>query len=328
MGISTSVKNPDTTIFKSTSIDGIAATSDRDSQGEILDLEGADISQVVPKGYWNDNHNSTMSGTLGKITFAKKIMKESDIGSPREREYWERVKRPFLYAKGYLFDGGNHANANAVAAIMREFNKNGTPLEIQMSVEGKVIRRDNRDPSILRESMIRNIALTLVPANSNTGAKILSEDAKTAILNKCKEAGADMGYANSLMKSLEAEVHPLQHRFIEVNDSSKDPYNRVFQNVQEIRKRIDLVKMLSAGYGTTGQPSARVSGAVLTGEKAGKKLTSTTFEAKDWMKEKKQKILKTLIRKTKEQNLNMSYDDIVEKTLSVFYNKFYKKENK
>ena len=325
MGISTSV-NKSTVISKSTVIDGIAATEDRDSQGEILDLRGANIDEIVTKGVWNDNHSTGFNNCLGKITFAKKIFKESDIGSPRERELWNQVDhKPYLYVKGYLFDGEKHANANAVGAILREFSKNGSPLSVRMSVEGKVIKRDSHDQSILRESMIRNVALTLVPANSNTSAHILSEDAKTAILDKCKRDGGDVGYASNLMKSLEGEVQPLQRRFIEVNDS-KNPYDKVFQNIREINKRVRLIKMLSVGNGAGGPPSTRVGGAALIEEKASKHLTSTTVEPKDWDKRKKQDVLKTLIRKTKEQNLDMSYDDIVEKTLSVFHKKFYKGE--
>jgi len=86
--------------------------------------------------------------------------------------------------------------------------------------------------------------------------------------------------------------------------------------------------MLSAGYGTAGAPASKVGGAALVGEKAGNKLTSTTFRGGNVGKGKRQKVLKSLIRKVKEQNLSMSYNDIVEKTLVVFYNKFYKKENK
>jgi hypothetical protein len=311
-------------LTKSTAIDGIASVETRDSQGEVLALDGADISQMTKRGYFNDNHQTGFANTLGRITFAKKIFKENDIGSPREREYWNKVKKPFLYVKGFLFDEEDHPNAKAVASIMREFQKMGTPLDVQMSVEGKVLNRGQ--DGLIKESMIRNVALTLVPANSSTGAQILSEDARQAILHKCKADGANVEYADTLMKSLSVEALPLQRKFIEVKDDAQDPYGRVFKNVQEIQKRIKMVKMLSVGYGTAGAPASRVDGATLVGEKTGKKLTSNTFSGKDVGKEKRQRVLKSLIRKVKEQNLKMSYNDIVEKALEVFYNKFYKKE--
>lgn len=87
-------------LIKATVIDGIAATEDRDSQNEILSLSGADISQMLKRGYFNDNHGTGFANTLGRITEAKKIFSKEDAGDTRQKTYWDKVRRPFLYVKG------------------------------------------------------------------------------------------------------------------------------------------------------------------------------------------------------------------------------------
>lgn len=302
-------------LIKATVIDGIAATEDRDSQNEILSLSGADISQMLKRGYFNDNHGTGFANTLGRITEAKKIFSKEDAGDARQKTYWDKVRRPFLYVKGYLFDEAEHPNAKAVAAIMKEFKKMGTPLDVQMSVEGKVINRG--DNGLLKESMIRNVALTLVPANNNTGAQVVSEEARKAIFASCHENGASAEFADSLMKSLSAGVVATAPRFIEVVES--DPYTKVFENVKEIRKRVGMLKALTAGNGSAGNPSSRTGGAALMNTKSGKSLKTATF-GKNALKVTRQMVLKTLIRKAKAKNPTVSYKELVKTTLKVFHN--------
>lgn len=309
-------------LIKATVIDGIAATEDRDSQNEVLSLRGADVNQMTDKGYFNDNHGTGFANTLGRITVAKKVFDQKDANDERMKMYWDRVKRPFLYVKGYLFDEAEHPNAKAVAAIMREFKKMGTPLDVQMSVEGKVVSRGEN--GLLSESQIRNVALTLVPANHNTGAQIVSEDAKKAILAHCQEIGANVNYADSLMKSLSVCTGTAVSLpgFIEIVD--EDPYMKVFDNVKEIKSRVKMLKALMAGYGSAGAPASRVDGAALMSGKKGA-LKSVTVELSA-TKRKRQEVLKTLIRKAKGKNPATPYGKLVKAVLKVFHTKLNKGE--
>jgi len=304
-------------LAKATVIDGIAATEDRDSQNEILMLDGADIADMTKRGYFNDNHGSGFVNTLGRITGAKKIFKEADATDDRQKAYWKQVKRPFLYVKGYLFDEEDHPNAKAVAAIMREFHKMGTPLDVQMSVEGKVKDRDRLDPTILKESAIRNVALTLVPANSNTGSQIIDQVKKT-VFTKCNEFGASQEFANSLMKSMETgTVQP--NRWIDESPS----WDRLEKKVKKLN---GMVKMLGAGYGASGAPSGRVDGAALSEESADKKPKATTYE-EDPARKKRKEVLKSLIKKVKENYPDLSYEQVVELSLDIFTKKMKGESN-
>lgn len=301
---------------KATVIDGIAATEDRDSQNEILSLEGADVSEMVQRGYLNDNHGQGFANILGRIVEAKKIFKEADAKSERERAYWDRVKRPFLYVKGYLFDDADHPNAKAVASIMKEFKKMGTPLDVQMSVEGRVKERGPN--GLLKESMIRNVALTLVPANKNTGAQVVDEEVKKAILARCKSVGANVGYADNLMKGLQLTTFAIAPGFIEIVEK-QDPYSKVLENIAKIQEKVSMLKALTVGYGAAGSPTSRTDGSALTTEKA-QKLSSTT-PGKGGIKKKKEYILKSLIKKIKTNYPSMKYEEIVDNALKVFNNK-------
>jgi len=195
-------------LVKATVIDGIAATEDRDSQGEILKLSGADISQMTTKGYFNDNHGTGFLNTLGRITEAKKIFKQDDCETDRQKMFWQQKKRPFLYVKGYLFDDADHPNAKAVGAIMKEFQKMGTPLDVKYSVEGKVLDRASYDRSVLAQSMVRNVALTLVPANGETAAAVAGRINKSMDMIKSERGGAVAACVERMVKSIAAGVQP------------------------------------------------------------------------------------------------------------------------
>jgi hypothetical protein len=141
----------------------------RDIQGEVLDVEGADISELERgNGFLNDNHAVGFFNRLGRITSAKKIFKEQDCDNDRQRYYWNQVKAPYIFAAGYLYDNEEHANAKACAAILRNIHKTDCPLQLKASVEGSVIQRGIKDSTILQRTKIMGAALTFTPANRNT----------------------------------------------------------------------------------------------------------------------------------------------------------------
>ena len=158
-------------------IDCIAGSQLRDTQGEMLSVEGADISELeAGKGRWNDNHGKGFFNSIGRITSAKKILKADDCDDDRQRHYWDKVKVPFIYAKGYLYDDEDHPNARAAAAILRNLHKHDVPLQLKASVEGGVISRGVADSSLLARTKIHSVALTFTPANNNTLVEPISLD--------------------------------------------------------------------------------------------------------------------------------------------------------
>lgn len=164
---------------KNTKIDGIAACQAIDSSGEILDIEKLDISSLgAEDSVFNYEHKSkdNPSQVVGKVTFAKKIMKKSDCSNDRQRYWWNKVKVPFIYAKGELFDAEGHRGAEEVAAIFRYKNKNkGKKARSLMgwSIEGGTM---DRDGIMLGHSLARDIAITVKPCNKTCHAEIIEDE--------------------------------------------------------------------------------------------------------------------------------------------------------
>lgn len=191
---------------RSLEIDMCAGSQLRDTQGEMLNVEGADISELENgKGRINDNHGKGFFNCLGKVTSAKKIFKAEDCSDDRQRYYWEKVKSPYVYVKAVLFNDEDHPNAKAAAAILRNIHKTDCPLKIKASVEGGVIARGISDPALLARTKIHSVALTFVPANQATLVEPLN-------LEKSEGNGeADMILIKSVLHLAETNVPSFRH---------------------------------------------------------------------------------------------------------------------
>lgn len=156
-------------------IDMIAGSQLRDTQGEMLSVEGADITDLkLGKGRFNDNHGKGFFNSIGRITDADKIFSEEDCKNDRHKYYWQKVKAPFIYVRGYLYDDEDHMNAKAAAAILRNVHKSDCPLKLKASVEGGVISRGIKDQTLLARTKIHSVAITFTPANNATLVEPLS----------------------------------------------------------------------------------------------------------------------------------------------------------
>ncbi|NDD54108.1 hypothetical protein EBZ39_09560, partial [bacterium] len=160
-------------------LDGVFGSEAIDSSGEILDIEGADISDLEEgKGVFNwehrgeDSDGASPNDVVGKIIYAKKIFKESDCENDREKGYWNQVKMPFIYGVGRLYDAAGHPGAVALAAQIRDHHANGEPILARFSVEGSTLeKKDNR----LLRSVIRRVAITLKPCNKTAHSGLLAD---------------------------------------------------------------------------------------------------------------------------------------------------------
>lgn len=215
---------------KSLKIDMIAGSQLRDTQGEMLSVEGADISELLAgRGRINDNHGKGFFNAIGKVTTAKKIFKRDDCDSPRHEYYWDKVKAPYIYVEAELFDDEDHPNARAAAAILRNIHKTDTPLQLKASVEGGVLARGISDNSLLARTKIHSVALTFTPANNNTLVEPIS-------MNKSQyDETADMQLIKSVIHLAETNVPSFRH--IARDASATKVQNNLF-------KLVDLMKEL------------------------------------------------------------------------------------
>jgi len=222
--------------------DCIAGSQIRDTQGEMLDVAGADISHLEQGlGIWNDNHGLGFFNTLGKITSAKKIMKAEDCENERHTYYWEKIKAPYIYARGQMFDDDDHPNAKAAAAILRNIHNSDCPLKLKASVEGGVLARGIGDPRLLARTKITKVALTFTPANNATLVEPLS-------LDKSDTWVQDAILIKSVMHLAKTDVPSFRH--ITRRASAEKIVNN-FDKIREIAKEAGLKTQLPH-YSTDG----------------------------------------------------------------------------
>ena len=268
-------------------IDMCSSSQLRDTQGEMLNIEGADITELeLGKGRLNDNHGKGFFNCLGKVTAAKKIFKAEDCEDDRQRYYWEKVKSPYIYVKGELFDDEDHPNAKAAAAILRNIHKTDCPLKVKASVEGGVVARGISDPALLARTKIHSVALTFVPANQATLVEPLNLDKSEVDIE------ANMTLIKTVMHLAETQVPSFRHivrdataERIENNVNkimaalgTEDALNlkkallqdalegRIANNIEKIYQLVktnSMEKALMAGYGT---PTSMTGGSVLQSE--------------------------------------------------------------
>lgn len=144
-------------------IDGIAGNGAVDSSGEILNVEGADITELLEgKGMLNWEHSAKADDMVGKIVYAKKIMEPSDCTTERQKMYFEKSRGPFIYIVGELFDEEENPGAIAIASMVRYAKNKKESLLVGYSVEGSTLERDD---NILNRSVIRRVSITLRPCN-------------------------------------------------------------------------------------------------------------------------------------------------------------------
>lgn len=187
-------------------IDMIAGSQLRDTQGEMLSIEGADISELqAGRGRLNDNHGKGFFNAIGRITGAKKIFSKDDCENERQEYYWNKVKAPYIYVKGYLYDDEDHPNARAASAIIRNIHKADTPLMMKASVEGGVQARGISDPTLLARTKIHSVALTFTPANNNTLVE------PTSLTKHEYDEEADMLLIKSVVHLAETNVPSFRH---------------------------------------------------------------------------------------------------------------------
>jgi len=206
-------------------IDMCAGSELKDTQGETLSVEGADISDLQNgNGRLNDNHGKGFFNSIGRVTSAKKIFKAEDCDNARHTYYWEKIKAPYIYVAGELYNDEDHPNARAAAAIMKNVHREDIPLKMKASVEGGVMARGISDPSRLAQTKIHSVALTFTPANNATLVEPLNLD-KSSV-----DWEADMRLIKSVMHLAETNIPSFRH--IERHASA----NAIFDNISKIKE--------------------------------------------------------------------------------------------
>lgn len=134
-------------------VDGKASSPDLDSQEEMLDPNGADLSSFL---LINDNHIKGAPGILGEIIESQ-------------------ARKDGIYLKGRLYP--ELENVQKLVQLEQAIKKNNGKLRLAMSIEGRAIERDPLDKRRITRSKLHGVALTYQPINGNTWANLIAKGA-------------------------------------------------------------------------------------------------------------------------------------------------------
>lgn len=144
-----------------------------DSSGEVISIEGMDISSLDKSGVFNWEHLKDSPGqVVGKILKAKKIFSEKDCEDDRQKYFWNKCTVPYIYVMGELFDDYKDS-AKEVAGLFRyDADKEGMQ-EVDVvgfSIEGQYLQREG---SVVTRSIARKCTITTANCNKMALAKMV-----------------------------------------------------------------------------------------------------------------------------------------------------------
>jgi hypothetical protein len=129
-------------------IQGIASTSSRDLQGEIVEQKGIDFSYFTKQGKFNWDHKEGPNNYVGEPTQCK-------------------LTKNGLWVKGFLWK--NKTRSDEIWEMMNSLATSGSNRKMGFSIQGKVKRRSG---NIIKECWLQDIAITACPVNTSTWAEI------------------------------------------------------------------------------------------------------------------------------------------------------------
>ena len=265
-------------------IDGCMAAQTVDSSGEVIEIEGIDLSTIeAGEGIVNYEHigeegKGFGQEVVGKIIYCKKILKESDCENDRQRFYFKETRKsPYVYGIIRLFDGSDHKPAMALAAAIRDMVKNGEKILIRFSIEGTTLKQEGQR---IVSSIGRKVAITWKPCNRvcNTGLlddpnapegwykKSEQQDDEFTSLGahvvKCNPVLGEHDAEYRLIKNL-AVIKALASRLPKLDPAAEKRVDALVARNQPLAgDRQALSKTMTAGQ-PGGAPSTRTGGEAL-----------------------------------------------------------------
>lgn len=138
---------------------GMASNNAKDSEGEVLEPSGYDLSRFLKSGFINFEHKS-------------KNDPKYLIGEPVAAE----VKGDEFHVKGKLYKDSEIARNLWDTVIMMK--SSGASRKLGWSIEGRATERSISDPKKITKALITGIALTFNPVNTNSYADICKGEQK------------------------------------------------------------------------------------------------------------------------------------------------------
>jgi len=256
---------PDIKNSKGMVLCGAFATEAVDSSGEIVKINGIDISSMEEgQATANSEHVSLTDGmgkeTVGKVIYVHKIYKKDDCEDELQEKVFEMARnKPLLFGMVRLFDAAGHHEAQDYAAQIRDYAAHGEPCLVRFSIEGSTVEKET---NIIKQSIARRVAMTIQPCN------------KTAISKLVLDPNAPTGYEKIDDTKLFKNEMLQDPRYQKIGGSfaleatvaneklGYDPLIRLVKNTIVLGV---LNKTLTAGCGDIA-PSSKVGGSALQKE--------------------------------------------------------------
>lgn len=246
-------------------LEAVFASEAIDSSGEIAKIDGMDITDLEEglaevnfehKGGGSDAGSSGLDW-VGRVVYAKKIFSEKDCSNERQLDFWRELELPYLYGIVRLYDAAGHAGAQALAAIIRDHNANKERQIWRWSVEGTTTSV-SPDKKILKETIVRAIALTRRPCNKSAETRVI------------RDPQAPEGYETSPVKVEKDWLEGVLERSEHIHPERRTLSSTVL-DYDPVMKAEDLQKTITAGS-YNAAPSTLTGGAALQVEDPSLKL--------------------------------------------------------
>ena len=244
-------------------IGGIVSTEAPDRQNETVLADALVFDDFLKAGWFNDNHSRETDGIVGYPEATRKFKKGETLPNG------EKAKHAGHWAEGYMLSTDR---ANRLWDLGKALQ--GTGRRLGFSVEGKILARtgpktivkkgEDGQPQWVGEriakAIVRNIAVTSCPVNTDTGLEILTKSLEAF-------KGTDPDDLETRVKVLEkmmAMGHPIPgHKFN--GPQSGEGAGQVLAP-QSLEHDFDPRKELSKGTSIT-QPAPSTPGVQSTGLK-------------------------------------------------------------
>lgn len=138
--------------------EGIASDTSEDYQGDRMEPNGFQIDYFLKHGLFNLDHLTVRSPEL-KSRFW--------IGEPLDA----KIVNNKFWVKGKLWKDSPEARAFWDKCL--EMKSSGANRKPGMSIEGKALERNPKNPKHITKAIINNIALTFTPVNFNSYLEIV-----------------------------------------------------------------------------------------------------------------------------------------------------------
>jgi hypothetical protein len=156
-------------------VKGVCSDDSQDTDEEILDPAGYDLSRFLTYGFLNYEHQTSKSP-------------KAIVGEPTKA----MIKGNQMHLEGKLYKDSVIARDLYDTALM--LKKSGSNRHIGFSIEGKALERDSVNKKRVTKALITNCAITFTPKNTNTFMDIVKGN--TDELYKTYDWDLEKGSAN------------------------------------------------------------------------------------------------------------------------------------